>query len=254
MYYNANPGYGWSLPISKGGKFLDMYWETPKATREYYGLNLSLEKRFSNNWQGGINYTLSRVAGNYGGLSSTDEGNRNSPNVERYFDLWFLAYDLKGKVLDGPLPQDRTHYVKAYGSYAFPFGLTIGVVGYARSGMPLTTNLNANNVGIYPNNRGDLGRAPWTAWADMYMEYTLNIGRSSLNFNLQVNNITNTKTWQWYDTSVNRISMHISDEEILSKSFDWQSQVANYWPNAAFNKPTWQFGTWSARVGARFSF
>ncbi len=254
FYYFTNPGFGWSLHESNGGKFLDKYWETPKATREYYGLNLSLEKRFSNNWQGGINYTLSRTAGNYGGLSSTDEVNRNSPNVERYFDLWFITYDMKGNVLDGPLPQDRTHYIKAYGSYSFPFGLTLGVVGYARSGMPLTTILNANNVGMFPNNRGDLGRMPWTAWADLFMEYTLNLGKNSLNFNLQVSNVTNSKTWQWYDTAVNRINMPISDDQILSKTYDWQSQVANYWPNAAFKQPTWQFGTWSARVGARFSF
>jgi hypothetical protein len=217
-------------------------------------MNLSLEKRFSNNWQGGINYTLSRCAGNYGGLSSTDEVNRNSPNVERYFDLWFLAFDSKGNVLDGPLNQDRTHYIKAYGSYSFPFGLTIGVVGYARSGMPLTTTLNMNNVAWYPNNRGDLGRMPWTAWADMYAEYTLNIGKTSVNFNLQVNNITNTKQWQWYNTAVNRLTMPISDDQILSKTYDWQSQVANYWPDASFKKSSWQFGTWQARVGARFSF
>ena len=255
MYYSANPGFGWSLPISQGGKFDDKYWPCPKAKREYYGMNVSLEKRFSNNWQGGINYTLSRVAGNYGGLSSTDEVNRNSPNVERYYDLWFMAYDIKGNELDGPLPQDRTHYIKTYGSYAFPFGLTIGVVGYARSGMPITTELFANNVsGYYPNQRGDLGRAPWTVWADMYAEYTLNLGRSSLNFNLQINNITNTKTWQWYNNRINRLSMPISDDEILSKTFDWESRVDQYWRDASFNKPSWQFGTWSARVGARFSF
>ncbi len=76
----------------------------PKAKREYYGLNLSLEKRFSNNWQGGVNYTWSSVKGNYGGLSSSDENGRNSPNVERYFDLWFETLRLDGTPLDGPCP------------------------------------------------------------------------------------------------------------------------------------------------------
>jgi hypothetical protein len=259
-YYNTNPGFGYSLHISNGGKFLDKYWETPKATREYYGMNLSLEKRFSNNWQGGINYTLSSTKGNYGGLSSTDEVNRNSPNVERYFDLWFLAFDLQGKVLDGALPQDRTHYIKAYGSYAFPFGLTIGIVGYSRSGMPLTTNLNMNNVGVYANNRADLGRMPWTTWADLYVEYTLRLGKTSASINLQMNNVTNTKTWQWYDTSVNRVGMNFTDDEILSgaASKNWQGMLNEagdpYFKNAAFQKATWQFGTWGARIGARFSF
>jgi hypothetical protein len=258
FYYFTNPGWGYSLHISHGGKFLDKYWETPKATREYYGMNVSLEKRFSNNWQGGINYTLSRAAGNYGGLSSTDEVNRNSPNVERYFDLWFLQFDSQGNVLKGPLYQDRTHYIKAYGSYAFPFGLTVGIVAYSRSGMPLTTQLNMNNVGWYPNNRADLGRMPWTTWADLYLEYTLRMGKTSASFNIQVNNVTNTKTWQWYDTGLNRLTMPISDDQILSKTYDWQGQLAlpgdPYWKNAAFKQPTWQFDRWSARIGARFSF
>ena len=261
QYYNANPGFGWSLPISQGGRFADTtdagntYWPTPKATREYYGMNLSLEKRFSHNWQGGINYTLSRVAGNYGGLSSTDEAGRNSPNVERYFDLWFLAYDLQGKVLSGPLPQDRTHYIKAYGSYAFPFGLTVGFVGYGRSGQPLTTYLSANNVSIYPNNRADLGTLPFTMWADLYVEYTMRIsGKYSIALNLQVNNVTNTKTWQSKNTTVNRIGMPISDDQILTGTSNWDTRLPDYWPNEAFGMYTGRFGTWTTRLGARFSF
>jgi hypothetical protein len=256
FYYFTNPGWGYSLHESNGGKFLDKYWETPKATREYWGLNLELEKRFSNNWQGGINYTLSRCAGNYGGLSSTDERNRTSPNVERYYDLWFMAFDIHGNVLRGPLPQDRTHYIKAYASYAFPFGLTVGVVAYSRSGMPITTQLQANNMqGYYPENRGDLGRMPWTTWGDIYVEYTFRFrGRYSASVNLQLNNFTNTKTWQWYETTPNRTNMPISDDEIFSKNFDWQAQVPNYWPDAGFKQPTEQFGTWQARLGFRFTF
>ena len=253
-YYNGNPGYGWTLPIAQGGKFDDRYWPTPKAKREYYGMNVSLEKRFSNNWQGGINYTLSRVAGNYSGLSSSDEGGRNSPNVERNYDLWFLSYDLKGNVLDGPLQHDRTHYFKVYGSYAFPFGLTVGLVGFGRSGQPLTQGLALNNVNVYPENRASLGRLPFTFWADMYMEYNLKISNYNLQFNLNIDNVTNTKTWQAKDTTPNRIGMHASDEEILSKNFDWRSQLPDHDPDPRFGKYTTRFGTWTARLGVRFSF
>ncbi len=258
LYYNANPG----------SKFInDIYLENlgseypacPKAKREYYGMNLSLEKRFSNNWQGGINYTLSRVAGNYGGLSSSDESGRNSPNVERYFDLWFIMRDINLNELTGPLPQDRTHYIKAYGSYVTPFGLTLGFVGYARSGLPLTTQLSANSVTIYPNNRADLGRLPWTVWADLYAEYTVKIkNRTTLGINLQVNNVTNTKTIQGKDTTVNRIGMGITDEELLTGSFDWEAALNEpgdpYWKNIRFGAWTSRFGTWSTRLGLRLSF
>jgi len=205
IYMFANPGYGWARPQSKGGRISDEYWEMPKAKRNYYGVNLALEKRFSNNWQGGLNYTWARVEGNYGGLASSDEEGRVSPNVERYFDYWFMPYKADGTELDGPLPHDRTHYIKAYGSYAFPFGLTVGLTAYARSGLPLSTRINLCNAYMWPNGYGDLGRLPWTAWADIFLEYTLRFGgKYSAAINLQINNFTNTKTIQSRVYDLNR--------------------------------------------------
>jgi hypothetical protein len=256
-YFNGNPGFGWTLPISQGGKFDDKYWPTPEAKREYYGLNVALDKRFSNNWQGGINYTWSRVEGNYSGLSSSDEGGRNSPNVERNYDLWFLSYDLAGNVLDGPLQHDRTHYLKGYGSYAFPFGLTVGLVAYGRSGLPLTQGLSLNNVNVYPENRASLGRLPWTFWSDIFVEYNLRFGgRYRAAVNLQINNWTNTDTWQGQDTTPNRSTIRATDDEILSKNFDWEGALATgkYDNDPRFGKFTTKFGRWYARIGFKFSF
>jgi hypothetical protein len=256
-YYNDNPGFGWSLPISQGGRFSDDVWPTPKAKREYWGVNVALDKRFANNWQGGINYTWSRASGNYSGLSSSDEGGRNSPNVERNYDLWFMPYDWNGDPLDGPLQHDRTHYVKAYGSYAFPFGLTVGFVGYGRSGIPLTTRLYMNNVIVYPNNRADLGRLPFTFWGDLYVEYNLRIAdKYNVQINLNVYNATNTSTWQAKDTSQNRTAIRLSDEEIMAKDFDWKAALAtgDYDDDPRFGQFTSKYGRWSARLGLRFSF
>ena len=258
LYCLANPGSAWiqqQLLFYQGEGF----WAEPKAKREYYGLNVSLEKRFSHNWQGGVNYTLSNVKGNYGGLSSTDEGGRNSPNVERYFDFWYMMYQINGTLLDGSLPQDRTHYFKAWGSYAFPFGLTIGATGYARSGLPLSTTLDVNNTYIYPNGYGDLGRLPWTIWADLYIEQTIKIaGKYNLGINFQVNNVTNTHNWITENTHPTRIGLSISDAQFLSKTYDWQGAIDAagdpYWKNLAFEKFTSRFGTWSTRLGFKFTF
>lgn len=258
IFYITNPGYGYSRPVSQGGKFADEYWPVPKAKRDYYGLNISLEKRFSNNWQGGINYTLSRVQGNYSGLSSADEDGRNAPNVTLYYDDWFMAYDVYGNVLKGPLPHDRTHYLKAYGSYVFPFGLTIGLTAYGRSGLPLTTRLYMNNRYIYPENRADLGRLPFTFWADIYMEYALKFGgKYAAAVNLQINNFTNTKTIQSKITDLNRTAIWADDEEILDGTLaqnylDWVQTSGN--PHPAFGQWSTRFSSWSARLGFRFSF
>lgn len=261
-FYIANPGYGWSRPVSQGGKFTDEYWSCPKATREYYGLNISLEKRFSNNWQGGINYTLSRVAGNYSGLSSSDEVSdgvgRIGPNVEQYYDDWFIMYDAKGKVLEGALPQDRTHYIKAYGTYAFPFGLTVGVIGYGRSGLPLTTKLYLNDRYIYPENRADIGRLPFTVWADLYLDYTFRLGdKYRASINLQINNVTNTKTIQSRITDLNLDGIYADYPQILDGTLarDYKAMVADAGDsNTAFNKWERRFAPWSARLGLKFSF
>jgi hypothetical protein len=257
-FWIANPGYGVSLPVSQGGKFIEDYWPCPKATREYYGLNISLEKRFSNNWQGGINYTLSRVSGDYSGLASSDEGGRLGPSVEQDFDRWFMGYDGKGKVLDGPLPQDRTHYFKAYGSYAFPFGLTVGIVAYGRSGLPQTTKILYNSKYFYVNGRADLGRLPFTAWADVYLDYALKLGNKlRASINLQINNITDTDTIQSKITTADRQSFTGYTNEILNGTFalDYMSIISSRGiAHPAFNQWDTRFGPWSARLGFKFSF
>ncbi|MDD8027718.1 MAG: hypothetical protein PHI34_14550, partial [Acidobacteriota bacterium] len=262
-YYIGNPGFGWATSAAEGGKLSEEYWPLPKAKREYYGLNLSLEKRFSNNWQGGISYTLSKLTGNYGGLSSSDEAGRNSPNVERYWDLWFERYDLHGNALDGILPSDRTHYIKAYGSYAFPFGLTVGVVAYGRSGLPKTTSLSFNDMTMYPDGYFDTEeRTPFCAWADMYIEYTLRIAKKyTVNLNATISNFTNTSTITGYQMQYNYQMLVMTDDEILAQKDnykDWKTIMdekitvnklyATYgWWNA-------RMGAWSWRAGARFSF
>jgi len=281
-FYVTNPGYGWSLPVSDGGKFPDKWtdpgkdeitgteddgltyaiWPNPKATREYLGLNISLEKRFSHNWQGGINYTLSRVSGNYSGLASSDEVSggegRIGPNVEQYYDDFFIMRDAKGYVLKGPLNQDRTHYIKAYGSYAFPFGLTVGLVAYGRSGLPLTTKLYLNDRYIYPENRGDWGRLPFTFWADLYLDYTLKIGdKYRASINLQINNATNTKTIQSNEMTLNLDGIYATNTQILDGTLarEYKFMVADQGDSDyGYGKWATRFGAWSARLGLKLSF
>jgi len=258
QFYITNPGYGVSRPVSQGGLFTEDYWACPKATRDYYGLNLSLEKRFSDNWQGGINYTWSRVAGTYSGLASSDEGGRLGPNVEQDYDRWFMGYDAKGNLLEGPLPQDRTHYIKAYGSYVFPFGLTVGMTAYGRSGLPLTTKLYYNGKYFYPENRADLGRLPFTVWADLYLDYTFKFGNKyRASINLQINNMTGTSTIQSRITDYNLDGFSGYDTEILNGTFarDYKTFTADENDgNAGFNKWATRYAPWSARLGLKLSF
>jgi len=254
-YYQANPGFGYTLPVSKGGKMLNEFWPCPKAKREYLSLNLALEKRFSNNWQGGINYTLSSLRGNYGGINSSDETTRWGANQNRYFDLWFERFDIHGKPLDGPQPYDRPHYFRAYGSYAFPFGLTVGVTAYGRSGFPRSTNIPFNDMTIFPEGYGDLGRLPFTASADVYLEYNLRIAKKyTINLNATIYNVTNTSTIQGYWNNPVQTMIRATDEQHLSRTFDWKAEIPTHTPDPRYGLAASYFGTWSWRMGARLSF
>jgi hypothetical protein len=255
IYYITNPGSLVTLPVSQGGMLNDSLWPFPKAKREYWALNFSLDKRFSHSWVGGFNYTWSRLTGNYAGLASSDEGGRISPNVERNFDWWYMNYDLKGNPIDGPISNDRPHYFKAYGAYMFPFGLTVGAAAFGCSGLPLTKQVIFNNGTVYPENRMTDGRLPFTAWASLFLEYNLKIGaKYRCALNLFIDNVTNTATAQRKDMIMNRIGIPATDEEILSKNYDYKSNVLLYDPNPMYGLVTTYFPPWSARVGARFSF
>ena len=257
-FWITNPGFGVSLPTTEGGQFDPSFWRCPKATRDYYGLNVTLEKRFSHNWQGGLNYTLSRVYGDYSGLASSDEGGRLGASVEQDFDRWFMGYDGLHNVLNGPLPQDRTHYFKTYGSYAFPFGLTVGVVAYGRSGLPQSTKVLYNSKFFYVNGRGDLGRLPFSVWADIYLDYSLKFaGKYRASINLQINNVTNTDTIQSIINTPDVRSFTGYTTQIMDGTFhdDYLSIIESRGlTHPAFTDWATRFATWSARLGVKFSF
>ena len=260
-YVIGNPGFGAAKWTTEGGLFDPNFWACPQAKRDYYGVNLALEKRFSHNWQGGVNYTWSQTKGNYGGLYSSDEGGRQGPNVDRYFDLWFERYDLYGNPLNGILPSDRTHYFKVFGSYSFPFGLTAGFVAYGRSGLPRTTMFGFNDVTSVANGYGDLGRTPFLITSDVYLEYNLKLGsRYNLNLNVTVYNATNTKTITGYVDNPHQNSWYLSyDTLVLQGTSAGVSDYnllrpASVYDNPMFGEWNGRNGSWSMRFGARFGF
>ena len=81
-YFIANPGEGLTLRSLNARRSA-----LPKAMRDYDSVEAHVRSRFSATI--GIcrsSYTLSRLYGNYSGLSSSDEDSRVSPNVNRFFD------------------------------------------------------------------------------------------------------------------------------------------------------------------------
>jgi hypothetical protein len=256
QYYTGNPGSAWinekMEEQRESGNLVPGTPNYPKAKRDYYAMNLSLEKRFSHNWQGGLSYTLSRLAGNYSGLASSDEDGRNSPNTERSFDMWHLMYDKALNPIDGPLATDRTHSIKAYGSYAMPFGLTLGLVANANSGTPVTEDWFVDSEGYFPYNRGNLGRTPFVFFTNLYAEYQMRLGqKSSLRFSLNVDNLFNARTATRIFTTKYRYNISPGDEVLVTG--DW-APPADAVLDPRFGMAYSFMAPISGRFGVRFSF
>lgn len=141
----------------------------PRAQRDYDGLEIRLNKRFTGNWYLLASYTWSRLSGNYSGLVSTDEdlaqtfGNafavgRASPNVNRYFDEQAMLFDANGNPVFGRLATDRPHTFKAFGGYRFNYwGMSTTFSGrqlwYA--GTPFSSRMMAlHDAPFFPWGRG----------------------------------------------------------------------------------------------------
>jgi len=152
-YYIANPGEGivkFPLAIPGLPAFCPACPAGPKATRNYDGLEVRIQKRLSNDWYASASYTYSRLYGNYSGLTSTDENGRHSPNVNRYFDQPHMAFDSHGNPAMGLLPTDRPHTLKMFGSYRLKWwGMetTFGGNQVVYSGTPITTELSLISSG-----------------------------------------------------------------------------------------------------------
>ena len=66
----------------------------PHATRDYDGVEVRFQKRLSQPLVVQLPTISGAVSGgNYSGLASSDENGRTSPNVNRYFDALYPAWD-----------------------------------------------------------------------------------------------------------------------------------------------------------------
>jgi len=217
-YIIANPGEGLVtqfdissgqsvfLPQEPGGVFPAnaQLITMPKATRNYNSVEFALQKRLANSWLGNLSYTWSRDAGNYSGLSSSDENGRDNPNNSRDFDYPSMSFDQTGKVLDGVFDTDRTHQIKAQGVYQFKWGTSVGVNEFMASGTPITRQVPVVTGSNYPIRylgRNSEGRTPFFSQTDLFVQHSFRIGGPrTLQVSMNVLNLFDQRT------VINRVS------------------------------------------------
>ena len=177
-YFIANPGSG----IGKDAGFLTggRASATP-AKRQYKGVEIHAEKRFSNNYQFFTSYVWSKLTGNYDGTFQNSTGQLD-PNINSAYDYADFALNNTG-----PLTSDRTHQVKFYGSYTLSSGmakgLDLGVSTHWESGLPLNAQgyefAGYRNYEYYLTPRGSLGRGPSDYEADLHAGFPIAFGGGS---------------------------------------------------------------------------
>ena len=170
----------------------------PKATRTYNGVEARLEKRLSNRWMAIGSYLWSRDAGNYSGLSSSDENGRDNPNNSRDYDYPAMVFDQHANVLDGVFDTDRTHQVKLQALYITKWGTSVGVNQTATSGTPITRQvpiIPPDNYPIRYRGRASDGRTPFFTQSDLFIQHGFKIGGGrEVQINATVLNLFNQRT------------------------------------------------------------
>lgn len=180
-YYIGNPGEGSVLAADRAFG----YAKSAKPQRTYNGLEISLSKRLSNSYFFNVNYTLSRLYGNYSGLASSDEAGRTAPGVNRFFDLIINGFTATGEPDNGLLATDRTHAFKAYGGYNFDwFGsktnsTELSFFQQILQGTPQTTFINIIATAVPLSKRGDLGRTKPFYQTDLTLTHRYRFGRDN---------------------------------------------------------------------------
>ncbi len=172
----------------------------PKPKRQYDGVEVSLEKRYSNNWFFRGAYLWSRLNGNYTGLSQSDENGRSDPNVGRQYDYPAMMFDQAGHGAYGPLPTDRPHQVKLNAIYTFTFGTTVSANEYLESGIPITREIGILPPSNYPMQylgRGSDGRMDPYIQTDLFVQHPIKLsGGRSLELQFNVLNLFNQRSVQ----------------------------------------------------------
>ena len=205
----------------------------------YRALELALERMGFDGFAFQVSYVLSRLYGNHPGLADLENG-FVGPNATSMFDT---PEELVNGV--GLLQHDRTHVLKAFGSYRFDFGLTAGISFFWASGTPRSvrggTSFGPPYQG-YLTQRGTAGRTP-SVW-DVNLRFTydiarwLNIGRST-RFVFDIFHVGSDKTPVEFD-------------EIKYYSLDANGNQTD--PNPDYGKPIRFQPPMSVRLGMEVNF
>lgn len=262
-YVLLNPGKNTAVELAPG--LTGVTFEDPKHV--YDAVELTAERRFSNNWSLMASYRWSRLFGTFEGFYREDNG-QSDPGITSLYDFptndpTFTAIggaqfgylgDIRylGEAGQGPLPLDRPHQVKVAGNYAFGNGLAIGTNLLLSSGKPLTAlaslPLYTNDSEIPMTPRGDgfetvdgfRTRTPFESQLDLQASYALTIGGRKVTLIADAFNVFNTRRVTDYNAAI--------EQEYGVLNPDYGTPTSQNVAGQQFQAP------FSLRLGARFAW
>ena len=224
QYYIANPGEG--ITLSLNDPSIPAF---PKAKRDYDALEVTLERRFTDNWGLSASYTLSKLYGNYSGLASSDEDGRTSPNVNRFFDAIENQFDRNAQLVFGRLGTDRPHQFKAQFMYRFPFDLTMGLNQRIASGIPMSEEAaTPGGIPFFPYGRGNMGRTDTLFDTDLSLFQDIRLAGRTVQLGVTVLNlfdrdsVTRLDNTRMFGTN----TIDVTQEQFFTGAYDYEGQFA----------------------------
>jgi len=221
-YILTNPSA--ATAVAPEAAFLGAAFDDP--VHRYHAVEVTLHRRFANNWSALASYRWSRLRGNFEGFYRDDNG-QSDPGITSLYDfptndpsytaIGVPQFGYRGDIRllcdpNGILPLDRTHQFKAFGNYSFPMGLGVGVGLTLSSGAPLTplaANPNYTNGGEIPEASRGAGlqtidgfktRTPFQSTVDLQAAYVLKLGGArNVTLLADVFNLFDTQTTLMYD-------------------------------------------------------
>ena len=209
-------------------------------------MQLDVNKRFSNNWQGLASYLYSKLDGNFDGLYAPFTNVGADPNIS-------AAYDYFDFFTDGTRPRHASPTTgrcrttagtssRSRASTSRRGSCRSALSAYYRTGTPLTRYGYSDIYGRYEfflTKRGAEGRTPDTYEADVHLGYPLELGPVTINFLLDVFNLLDAQR-----------------PILLDQRWGFQ-EADNFAPtpvNPGYGKAVLRTPPRSLRLGARISF
>jgi len=262
-YLLTNPGP--ATPVVQDVPGYTASFERP--VHDYNAVEFTANRRLSERWSLNSSYRWSRLTGTYEGFFRNDNG-QSDPGITSLYDyptndpsytaigvpVFGYSGDIRflGAAGAGPLPLDRTHDIKVFGTYSVRGGLNLSLGLEAESGAPLTSlaahpiyggggeiPLSVRGAG-FATSDGFRTRTPWTRPVNAGASYTLKLGSRGLTLLADVFNVFNTQTVLDYD-SFSELQFNVPNPDF------GRAGVSGVVAGQQFVTPR------QVRIGARFS-